>query len=86
MDDIKSHFQCTSCRRGVLSRSAEKCLFCGAVLPTEVRLSSQEIATRESMDELTREKSRREWIQPHPESKSKDLDGLGDAIDWLGDF
>lgn len=86
MEDIKPKFQCPTCHRGVLSRNAERCLFCGAKLPVDVRLSAEEIAAREAVDETAREKARREWVQPYPPSQNGVLDGLGDAIDLLGDL
>lgn len=86
MDDMKPKFQCPGCHRGVLSRSAERCLFCGALLPASVRLSADEIAARETADEKAREKARREGAQPHPQSESGSLDGLGNAIDLFGDL
>lgn len=86
MDDIKPKFQCLSCHRGVLNRAAERCLFCGAILPADVRLSADEIAAREEADEIAREKERRERVQQLPLSKSNNLDGWSDAIDLLGDL
>jgi len=85
MDEIKSKFQCASCHRGILNRSAERCLFCGELLPAGVRLSGDKIAAREAAAENLREEQRRQWVQPEPQSQSR-LDGLGDAIDLLGDL
>jgi ferredoxin len=36
---------CPSCHRLLYSRQHKKCGFCGAVLPSEVRFSDDEIAT-----------------------------------------
>lgn len=86
MDEIKPKFQCPDCHRGVLNRSAERCLFCGAALPEGMRLNTEEIAERETATEKARDKLRREWTQPHSPSKSSDWVGLGDAVDLLGDL
>lgn len=84
MDDIKPKFQCTNCHRGVLSRSAERCLFCGAMLPVSVRLSPEELARRATDDKAVRERERRDWVQPQPQPGK--LDGVGDILDLFGDF
>jgi hypothetical protein len=86
MDDIKPKFLCPSCHRGVLNRSAERCLFCGAKLPAGVRLSLEEISARETADERAGEKQRQDRVQPHSPSQSGSLDGFSDAIDLFGDL
>lgn len=51
-----------------------------------MRLSADEISARETADETAREKERREWIQPHSQSQSRNLDSWGDAIELFGDL
>jgi hypothetical protein len=86
IDDIKPKFQCSNCHRGVLNRSAECCLFCGAKLSAGVRLSEVEIGAREKADAEERERQRRQCGPPRPQtaSRSDHVDGIGDTIDFLG--
>lgn len=45
MSELKPQFSCPACARAVLNRKIDKCLFCGAVLPAELLLSKEQIAS-----------------------------------------
>jgi len=102
MKELGPKFRCTACERGVLNRAVSRCLYCGADLPEEVKLSPEVIARRDA------EHARKEAELAHlkllppaqPErqrnsvldvidgvSAGADLvDLLGDGISAIGDF
>jgi len=94
MTGIAPKFRCAVCERGVLNRAVARCLYCGANLPEEVRLSPEAIARRDA------EHARKEAELAHlkllppaqPERQSNSvldvIDGVSaglDVVDLLGD-
>jgi hypothetical protein len=51
MSDISPKYRCAECRRGVLNRAAPHCLYCGAALPSSVRLGEADTNERKAGDE-----------------------------------
>ncbi len=48
-----SQYECPACHREIYSRKRKTCEFCGAELPEEMRLSTEEIAVMEKeIDEI----------------------------------
>ncbi len=94
MKDIEPKFRCAVCTRGVLNRSAARCLYCGADLPPEVRLAPEAITQREAGHarlEAARARLARQAPQPADGggiSPMDVIDGIGagaDIVDMLGD-
>ena len=94
MKGIEPKLRCAVCTRGVLNRSAARCLYCGAELPPEVRLAPEAIAQREAgharMEVVRARLARRPPQQADGGGISPvdAIDGIGvgaDIVDMLGD-
>ncbi|MFL6657462.1 MAG: hypothetical protein ACJ8GW_05280 [Massilia sp.] len=60
--EIRSRFVCPICDRGILNRKINKCLYCGAALPSELLFSSEKIAAMDAQmraDEEERARNRK---------------------------
>lgn len=102
MKETGPKFRCAVCERGVLNRAVQRCLYCGADLPEEVRLAPEVIARRDV--EHARKEAELAHLrllppaQPEPQrgnfldvvdgiSAGADLmDLLGDGISAVGDL
>jgi hypothetical protein len=55
MVDHAPKLQCPACRRGVLNRRVNHCLYCGAQLPASVQASLADIAAADASAEYERQ-------------------------------
>lgn len=102
MKEIAPKFRCAACDRGVLNRAVQRCLYCGADLPSEVRLAPEVIAKRDEEHKRKEvELAHLRLLQPpQPERQRSGLldvvdgisagadvvDLIGDGISAIGDF
>jgi hypothetical protein len=93
MDDLTSQYTCGSCRRAVLNRRVERCVFCDELLAPGVMLSAAEIAALEAEDRARSDMARRQMagsgpaMQANNEASPLDLiEGVLDIASDLGDF
>lgn len=82
MLDHAPKYQCPDCRRGVLNRRVNHCLYCGAQLPASVLASPTEIAAAEASAERAR--NTYDISAPGPVVDAPIPDALGAAEIGLG--
>ncbi len=85
MKDQLCQYACPSCKRAILNRKIDRCLYCGATLPEDLLFSKQQI---EKMEEQTRASEEQQKRNKSPKVGS-DV-GLGsdwiDAVDLANDL
>jgi hypothetical protein len=93
MDDITPQYTCGSCRRAVLNRRVERCVFCDELLPPGVMLSAAEIAALEAEDRARSDMARRQVAGGGPAMQANNeasplelIEGLLEIASDLADF
>jgi hypothetical protein len=82
MDESQSRFKCPECDRAVLNRKIDKCLFCGAALPSELLLSKEAIAELNRQQQELKAQSRQTASQSVSDSSGSNWD-LGSVVDTI---
>lgn len=85
MVEAHSKYKCPSCNRGVLNRKVDRCLYCGATLPSDLLFSKEEIAALDEQERARREKKHQTGSGQAGFATSGGFDP-GDVIDIISDL
>ena len=87
-------YHCPTCQRMIFNRRLERCEFCGAVIPAELRLSAEEVArldremaelaARRKKRDLEQEEERKKAMQKRPNKGF--VPGPGDIAEWVANW
>ena len=80
MSESQSQYLCPACKRGIIDRKVDYCLFCSATLPAELLYTPEQIAAMDAEESKMREKG-----LPFATGNSYS-DGAADGASLLGDI
>jgi hypothetical protein len=80
-DPAFAYLKCPACEGTILDRGAERCIYCGVMIPPELLLPAEELVRTEKQEE-----KRTGDVPPQSDDQSDVVEDVIDVIDIISDI